>query len=163
MCVYVYVCVCVLVAQSCLTLCDPIDCSPPGSSVHGILQARILEWVAIPFSRRSSQARDWTQVNKHIFFFIFLSIMGYHRTLNTVPCAIQEDLVVYPFSIWSFASTNRVANLMLCAFYFFFFFLTWRPQSHRWAHPSRIPSLPSASVFGWVGLGGSDSTTITVP
>ena len=44
------VCVCVLVAQSCLTLCDPMDCSPPGSSVHGILQARILEWVAISFS-----------------------------------------------------------------------------------------------------------------
>ena len=44
-----YVCVCVLVAQSCLTLCDPMHCSPPGSSVHGILQARILEWVAIPF------------------------------------------------------------------------------------------------------------------
>ena len=42
--------VCVLVTQLCLTLCDPMDCSPPGSSVHGILQARILEWVAIPFS-----------------------------------------------------------------------------------------------------------------
>ena len=39
------------VAQSCLTLCDPMDCSPPGSSVHGILQARILEWVAMPSSR----------------------------------------------------------------------------------------------------------------
>ena len=46
--------VCVLVAQSCLTLCDPMDHSPPGSSVHGILQARILEWVTIPFSRASS-------------------------------------------------------------------------------------------------------------
>ena len=41
----------VLVAQLYLTLCDPVDCSPPGSSVHGILQARILEWVAVPFSR----------------------------------------------------------------------------------------------------------------
>ena len=41
----------VLVAQLCPTLCDPMDCSPPGSSVHGILQARILEWVAVPFSR----------------------------------------------------------------------------------------------------------------
>ena len=44
----------VLISQSCLTLCDPTDCSPPGSSIHGILQARILEWVAIPFSRGSS-------------------------------------------------------------------------------------------------------------
>ena len=50
--------VCVLVAKSCLTLCDPMDCGPPGSSVHGILQARILEWVAISFSRGSSQLRD---------------------------------------------------------------------------------------------------------
>ena len=41
----------VLGAQSCPSLCDPMDCSPPGSSVHGILQARILEWVAMPFSR----------------------------------------------------------------------------------------------------------------
>ena len=45
---------CVLVALSCLTLCDPLDCSPPGSSIHGILQARILECVAFPFSRGSS-------------------------------------------------------------------------------------------------------------
>ena len=44
----------VLVAQSCLTLCDPMDCTPPGFSVHGILQARILEWVAISFSRGPS-------------------------------------------------------------------------------------------------------------
>ena len=46
----------VLVTQSCLTLCDPMDCSPPGSSVHGILQARISEWVAIPSKQhRNSQ------------------------------------------------------------------------------------------------------------
>ena len=52
-----------LVAQSCLTLCDPMDCSLPGSSVHGILQARIQEWVAITFSRGSSQPRDGTLVS----------------------------------------------------------------------------------------------------
>ena len=46
--------------QSCLTLCDPMDHSLLGSSVHGILQARILEWVAMPFSRGSSQPKDWT-------------------------------------------------------------------------------------------------------
>ena len=43
-----------LVTQSRPTLCDPMDCSPPGSSVHGVLQARILEWAAVPFSRGSS-------------------------------------------------------------------------------------------------------------
>ena len=50
-------------AQSCLTLCDPKDCGPPGSSVHGILRARILEWVAISFSRGSSRPRDQTRVS----------------------------------------------------------------------------------------------------
>ena len=49
---------CVLVAKLCPTLCEPIDYSLPGSSVHGILQAKILEWVAVPFSRGSSQPRD---------------------------------------------------------------------------------------------------------
>ncbi|MES6266278.1 hypothetical protein U6R57_12305, partial [Cutibacterium acnes] len=62
----------VKVAQSCPTLCDPMDCSPPGSSVHGILQARILEWVAISFSRGSSQPRDQTQVS-HIAGGFFTS------------------------------------------------------------------------------------------
>ena len=47
-------CVCVLATQSCVTLCDPMIFSPLGSSVHGILQTRILEWIAIPFSRTSS-------------------------------------------------------------------------------------------------------------
>ena len=49
----------VKVAQSCLTLCNPMD-----YTVHGILQARILEWVAFPFSRGSSQPREWTQVSR---------------------------------------------------------------------------------------------------
>ena len=63
----VYVCL--------VTLCDSMDSSPPGSSVHGILQARILEWVAMPSSRGSSQPRDWTQVS-HIaggFFTIWVT------------------------------------------------------------------------------------------
>ena len=52
-----------LVAQSCLTLCDPMDCRLPDSSVHEILQARILEWVAISFSKGPSRPRDRTQVS----------------------------------------------------------------------------------------------------
>ena len=61
MCVYIYIytiALKVLIAQSCMTLCDHLDHSPPGSSVYRILQARILEWIAIPFSRGSSQSRD---------------------------------------------------------------------------------------------------------
>ena len=52
------------VAQLCLTLCDPIDCSLPVSSVHGIFQAIVLEWVAISFSRVSSQSRAQTWVSR---------------------------------------------------------------------------------------------------
>ena len=51
---------CSEVARSCLTLWDPMDHSLPGSSIHGIFQARVLEWAAISFSRGSSQPRDWT-------------------------------------------------------------------------------------------------------
>ena len=59
-------------AQSYLTFCDPTDCSPSGCSLHGILQARILEWVAIPFSRRSFQNRDqsWVSPTEGRFFTI---------------------------------------------------------------------------------------------
>ena len=53
----------VLVALSCLTLCNTMDYSPPGSSVHGILQGRILEWIAMPSSRGSSRPRDGTHVS----------------------------------------------------------------------------------------------------
>ena len=57
------VCVHALIAQSCQALCNPVDGSLPSYSVHGILQARILEWVAIPFSRGSFPPRDQTQAS----------------------------------------------------------------------------------------------------
>ena len=69
------------VAHSCLTLCDPMNCSPPGSSVHGIFQARILEWVAIYFSKEKPRQRikkqrhhfaDKVQVVKAIVFPIVM-------------------------------------------------------------------------------------------
>ena len=57
-----YLICCCLVAQLCPTLCNPMDCSPPGSSIHSILQARILEWVAISFFWGSSWPRDWIRL-----------------------------------------------------------------------------------------------------
>ena len=63
----IYVC---LVHQLCLTVCNPMDCNLPGSSVHRILQARILEWVAISSSRGYSQPRDQTQV--YLVYIIIL-------------------------------------------------------------------------------------------
>ena len=72
--VSIYVCTQTLpiCAQACPTLCDPVDCSLPGCSVHGILQAIILEWLAVSFSRVSSQLRDGTQVSciAGIFFTV---------------------------------------------------------------------------------------------
>ena len=73
------------VIQSCLTLCDPVDCSLPRSSIYGIFQARILEWVATSFSRGSSQPRDWTWVSR---------IVGRHFTVwatrEALPMNIQD-------------------------------------------------------------------------
>ena len=55
--------VCILITQSCLIICDPMDCSPRGSSVHGIFQARVLEWVVISFCTGSSRHRNRTRVS----------------------------------------------------------------------------------------------------
>ena len=62
--------------QSCLTLCDPTDCSPPGSSVHGTSQARKLEWVAMPSSRGSSSPRDQTHGLLHLLHWQVGSLPG---------------------------------------------------------------------------------------
>ena len=102
MCIYVYICVyihiytcntymhnmhreCSVIAQSCLTLCYPMDCSLPGFSIHGIFQARIPEWVAISFSRRSSQPRDRTQVS-HILgrWFTILATREYIKPCMSI-------------------------------------------------------------------------------
>ena len=63
-----------LVAQSCLTLCDPLVCSLPGSSLHGILQARIFQWVAILFSRGSSQPSRSLLVIYFKYSSVYMSI-----------------------------------------------------------------------------------------
>ena len=67
------------VTQSCPALCDPMDCSPPGSSVHGILQARILEWVARPSSRGTSRPRNRT----HVSYVSRISSGGFFKTSAT--------------------------------------------------------------------------------
>ena len=76
---YIHTCVC---AQSCLILCEPLDCSLPGSSVHGIFQVRMLQWVAISTSRRSSQPRG--QVHICISCCIGKQILPHSATWDTV-------------------------------------------------------------------------------
>ena len=71
---------CAKLLQSCLTLCDPMHRSPPGSFVHGILQARTLEWVARPSSRESSQPRGWTDVS-------YLSLLHWKAGSWVPPCS----------------------------------------------------------------------------
>ena len=76
------------VAQSCPTLCDPMDCNLSGSSVHGIFQAIVLEWIAIFFSRGSSQSRDRTQVSRIVDTLYCLS---HHFYLpRALPTAEQQ-------------------------------------------------------------------------
>ena len=84
------------VVQSYLTLCDPIDCSPPDSSVQGILQARILEWVVIPFSRGSSWPKEWTQVSCIAGRFFTV------RATQKGPCTSPQ-----PVNLWTQEHTDR--------------------------------------------------------
>ena len=81
------------VAQLCPTLCDPLEYSPPGSSVHGILQARILERVAISFSRGSSRPRDQTQVS-HTAGRCFTIWATREALFYNIPCLIFSPLLL---------------------------------------------------------------------
>ena len=102
-----------VVAQSCLTLCDPMDCSPPGSSVYGILQAKILEWVAISFSRGSSRPRDWIWV---------FHITGRCFTLWATRGALFFLRDPYNANVGTFAFVSEVSRAVFI-FVFPFFFL----------------------------------------
>ena len=105
------------VAQSCPTLCDPMDCSPPGSSIHGILQARTLEWVAISFSRRSSWPRD-------------MNIGLPHRRQTLYHLSHQGSLFYFSNTLsplWATSSSYSVSWSLL-RLLFFFFLQPFRPQ-----------------------------------
>ena len=125
--------VCVLSLQLCLTLCDPVDCSLPGFSVREILQARILEWVAMPFSRRSSQSRNWTGVSwisctADRFFYCWatkaqlaiIRCIYYINILNKAKFWIAHQITPGYFSylIWSNCPTlvqsDSSSHLLIC-------------------------------------------------
>ena len=127
----VYICICVHAKsfQSCLTLCDCMGCSPPGSSAHGVLQARILEWVAVPFSRGSSQPRDRTHVCLH-----FSALVGRFFTTSTTweapyvcvcvcvcVCVYDHVFIIYWWALrlplHIFLSLKYSWFTMLCYFY----------------------------------------------
>ena len=91
-------CVCAKSLQLCLTLCDPMDCGPPGSSVHGILQARVPEWVAMPSSRESFWPRDWT---RHLLRLL-------HWQVDSLPIATMEA------PAWSLLTTKLRPDPLDC-------------------------------------------------
>ena len=86
------------VAQSCPTLCDPMDCSLPGTSLHGILQARVLAWVASSFSRGSSRPRDQTQVShipgRHFNLWATREACSNYRTIALISHASKVMLKI---------------------------------------------------------------------
>ena len=92
----------------CPTLCDPMDCNLPGSFVHGIFQARVLEWVAVSFSRGSSQSGDWTQVSRIAgrSFTVWATREDYNDHVTNCPEATVLLRVwfrrerVYPLPLW---------------------------------------------------------------
>ena len=102
----------VLVTQSCPTLCEPVNCSPPGSSVYGILQARILEWVAIPvpfpFFRRYSWPRDQIQVS--CIAGRSLTIWAYKEALGTLGFPLFHILTNASFSLFNW----NIVDLQCC-------------------------------------------------
>ena len=142
----VSICIC-LVAKSCPTLCDPMDCSLPGSSVHGIFWTRILEWVAIPFFRVSSWPRDQTYIS-HIANRFFTSWATreahfYIRCIYIDECKIlflyrsfYNYVVSFFIFLHSLSLTSVLSNISIAippflSFLFswnvFFQLLTWNP------------------------------------
>ena len=104
------------VAQTCPTLCDPMDCSLPGSSVHGIFQAIVLEWIAISFSRGSSQPRDWTPVSRIVDRRF--TVWATRRVLvSSNYLQLYTKLVFSKMQSWS---TSRVSGFCCCCLFVIF-------------------------------------------
>ena len=98
-----------LATQSCLTHCDPMECSPPDSSVHGILQARIVEWVAISFSRGSSWPKVWTHASCGTDRFF--TVWATRKALKVYQCKIKYKFKTHIFYIYFKTKTYRTFEL----------------------------------------------------
>ena len=113
-----------LVTQSCLTLCNTMDCSLPGSSVHGILQERILEWVATPFSRGSSWPRDWTWVS--CIADRFLTVLSFLLFVWVCVCVCTR------FVLFIEATTKASWFIWICTALDYFCFLLFKFPVMNW-------------------------------
>ena len=148
-----------LVTESCLTLCSPADCSPPGSSIHGILQARILECVAISFSWVSSWPRDWTLVSciAGRFFTVWATRVKQNR-MSILYCHICGCTDVW-FLLVSSLSSSFLGSLIPSLFPFLSpfqylmdpFSVSLSLQIQRWLRLSPCPqSLHFSERCTWV-------------
>ena len=134
--------VCAKLLQLCLTLCNPVTYSPPGSSVHGILWARILEWVAMPSSRGSSQPRDQTCISTSP------ALTDKFFTTSTTDARVGRFQVLD-----SFYSVTLISVIMMPAKDSFPLFLLlcgqWGGVEQRWRSPS--PGALPLSASAWPG------------
>ena len=141
----------VLVAQSCPTLCNHMDCGPPGSSVHGIFQARILEWIAISFSRGSSQARDQTQVSC-IASRVFTVWLGQTLAIRKNPQSIKPSVYL--------KSPNFHSDKTSGITHFSTFIYSWETEAPRKGMMAEelhlLISSPKWFSFRWSGHLGKD-------
>ena len=117
-----------LVAKSCLILCDLMDCRLPGSSVHGILQAEIPEWVALPFSRWSSQPRDWTWVSCIVRQILYQSHQE-SQEVGAVYCYYFSSLSCSGFYIWPGDGSVYLASLRIFGL---FFYRRYKKEESQW-------------------------------
>ena len=140
----------VLVTQSCLTLCDPMDCSLPGASVQVILQARNLAWVAIPFSRGSSRFRDptWVFFMPGRFFTIWLLtlILLCNPTVLPYPGFLMLSLRFY----YMFSSLRKLPTLFPFAETIEAIKRKYLPPVHCTYLPTSMPKLGIFPVL-WTG------------
>ena len=124
-----------------------MDCSPPGSSVHGILQARILEWVAISFSRGSSQPSDWTQVSRIAGRCFNLRTTREHATVTDKYFYMVNDNLLIPWC-WHYHWLPLLKVLpltFLTVLYFFYFIFQW--FCLLWLSSEELIGIPLVSVL----------------
>ena len=126
-------------ARSCPTLCDPRDCSLPVSSVHGILQARVLEWVAILSSRGSSRPRDWTQPSCFCLLLVLLPFGLYPTGVWELCICVTASSILLHVSLLLLLLLSRFSRVRLCA--------TPETAAHQ-----ALPSLGFSRQERWQGL-----------
>ena len=121
-----------LVAQSCLTLWDPMDCSPPVPSVHGILQARILEWVAMPSSRRSSRPKGINSRSPALQADSLPSEPPVKPTVSIVVLYLGLSSKCYLSWDWLYWFLGLLGACWLCLYTVFPISLVSHPQRKQW-------------------------------